>query len=61
MSETFYAYRTVSRDCPIRPHALLRLAAAGNNAAMQSEPPTTDPSKRKRRWFQFSLRMAIRD
>jgi hypothetical protein len=23
---------------------------------MQSEPPTADPPKRKRRWFQFSLR-----
>ena len=41
-SETFYAYRTVSRDCPIRPHALLRLAAA-DNAAMQTEPTKADP------------------
>jgi hypothetical protein len=23
---------------------------------MQSEPPEADPPKRKRRWFQFSLR-----
>jgi hypothetical protein len=23
---------------------------------MQTEPPTADPPKRKRRWFQFSLR-----
>jgi hypothetical protein len=30
---------------------LLRLPAVGDNAAMQTEPP-----KRKRRWFQFSLR-----
>jgi hypothetical protein len=30
---------------------LLRLPALGDNAAMEAEPP-----KRKRRWFQFSLR-----
>jgi hypothetical protein len=26
------------------------------NAAMPSEPPKAEPPKRKRRWFQFSLR-----
>jgi Leucine-rich repeat (LRR) protein len=31
-------------------HPLLRLPAVGDNAAMEAEP------KRKRRWFQFSLR-----
>ena len=35
---------------------LLRLPAAGDNAAMQTEPPKADSPKRKRRWFQFSLR-----
>jgi hypothetical protein len=35
---------------------LLRLPAASDNAAMQTEPLKSDPPKRKRRWFQFSLR-----
>jgi hypothetical protein len=35
---------------------LLRLPAVGDNAAMQAEPPKAEPPKRKRRWFQFSLR-----
>jgi hypothetical protein len=35
---------------------LLLLPAVGDNAAMQSEPSTAEPPKRKRRWFQFSLR-----
>jgi hypothetical protein len=35
---------------------LLRRPAAGDNAAMQTKPSTADPQKRKRRWFQFSLR-----
>ena len=35
---------------------LLRLPAVGDNAAMEAEPPKADPPKRKRRWFQFSLR-----
>ena len=34
---------------------LLRLAVV-DNAALQTEPPKADPPKRKRRWFQFSLR-----
>jgi hypothetical protein len=38
---------------------LLRLSAAGDNAAMQTEPPKADPPKRKRRWFQFSLRSLL--
>ena len=29
---------------------------ATDNAAMQTEPPTAEPPKRKRRWVQFSLR-----
>jgi hypothetical protein len=36
--------------------ALPRLPAVGDNSAMQPEPPKADPPKRKRRWFQFSLR-----
>jgi hypothetical protein len=42
---------------PSRPHLaaeLLRLVAVGDNAAMEAEPP-----KRKRRWFQFSLRSLL--
>jgi hypothetical protein len=35
---------------------LLQLPAAADNAAKQTEPPKGDPPKRKRRWFQFSLR-----
>jgi hypothetical protein len=35
---------------------LLRLPAVGDNAAMEAETPKADPPKRKRRWFQFSLR-----
>jgi hypothetical protein len=35
---------------------LLAQTAAEDNAAMQTEPPNADPPKRKRRWFQFSLR-----
>jgi hypothetical protein len=30
-----------------------------DNAAMESEPPKTDPPKRNRRWFQFSLRTLL--
>jgi hypothetical protein len=32
------------------------LPALGDNAAMRSEPPKVDLLKRKRRWYQFSLR-----
>jgi hypothetical protein len=35
---------------------LLRQPAVGDNAAMETEPPKAEPPKRKRRWFQFSLR-----
>jgi hypothetical protein len=35
---------------------LHRLPAVGDNAAMQTEPTESEPPKRKRRWFQFSLR-----
>ncbi len=43
---------------------LLRRSAAGDNAAMQTEPSTAEPStaeppKRSRRWFQFSLRTLL--
>jgi hypothetical protein len=38
---------------------LLRLAAARDNAAMQTEPPNADPPNRRRRWHQFSLRSLL--
>jgi hypothetical protein len=38
---------------------LLPLPAASDNAAMQTEPPKPDPPKRKRRWYQFSLRTLL--
>ena len=37
-------------------HYLLRLRVAADNAAMETEPTKAGPPKRKRRWFQFSLR-----
>jgi Leucine-rich repeat (LRR) protein len=37
-------------------NSLLRLHAVADNAAMQTEPSKADTPKRKRRWFQFSLR-----
>ena len=37
-------------------HRLLQLPAAMDNSAMQSEPTKAEPPKRKRRWYQFSLR-----
>jgi hypothetical protein len=35
---------------------LPRLPEVGDNAAMQTEPPNAAPPKRKRRWYQFTLR-----
>ncbi len=35
---------------------LHRLPAVADNGAMEAELPKTDPPKRKRRWYQFSLR-----
>ena len=35
------------------------LPAAADNAAMEAEPPHAEPPKRKRRWFQFSLRSPL--
>ncbi len=35
------------------------LPAVGDNGAMEAEPPTVDPPKRRRRWFQFSLRTLL--
>ena len=40
---------------PVR-EILLRLSAVGDNGAMEAEPLNVDPPRRKRRWFQFSLR-----
>jgi hypothetical protein len=37
---------------------LLGLSAVGDNVAM-NEPPKAEPPKRKRRWFQFSLRTLL--
>jgi hypothetical protein len=41
------------------PNPLLRLLTAGDNAVMQTEPSKAEPPKRKRRWFQFSLRSLL--
>jgi hypothetical protein len=38
---------------------LLCVPAVADNAAMQTEPPTADPPKRNRRWFQFRLRTLL--
>jgi hypothetical protein len=38
---------------------LNRLPAVADNAAMQAEPLKAEPPKRKRRWFQFSLRTLL--
>jgi hypothetical protein len=38
---------------------LLPLSAVADNAVMQTEPSKADPPKRKRRWFQFSLRSLL--
>jgi hypothetical protein len=38
-----------------RQNPLLRIPTVGDNAGMQSDTPKAEP-KRKRRWFQFSLR-----
>jgi Leucine Rich repeat len=38
---------------------LLRLPAAGDNAAMSIDASDAAPPKRKRRWFQFSLRTLL--
>jgi uncharacterized protein (TIGR03067 family) len=38
---------------------LLRLPAVEDNAAMEADPPKAEPPKRKRRWFQFSLRTLV--
>ena len=35
---------------------MLLLSAVEDNAIMQAEPSKAEPPKRKRRWFQFSLR-----
>jgi len=42
----------------LTPHeaVLPPLPAVRDNAAMQTGPPKAEPPKRKRRWFQFSLR-----
>jgi hypothetical protein len=43
-------------DCHAANDRLLRLPGVGDNAAMQTEPPKAEPTKRKRRRFQFRLR-----
>jgi hypothetical protein len=47
------AYRKPASGRQIRLPKLPKLA---DNAVMQADPPKADPPKRKRRWFQFSLR-----
>ena len=37
-------------------NSLLRLPVVADNAAIEAKPIKADPPKRKRRWFQFSLR-----
>jgi hypothetical protein len=44
-----------------RQRRLLRLAVAGDSAAIQTEPPKAEPPKRKRRWFQVHLESAEHD
>jgi hypothetical protein len=39
--------------------ALLRLPAVGDNADVETELPDAEPPKRKRRWYQFSLRTLL--
>ena len=38
---------------------MLRLPEPADNAAMETDPAKADPPKRKRRWFQFSLRTLL--
>jgi hypothetical protein len=42
-----------------RPNFLLGRLAVGDNTAMEAEPNKAEPSKRKRRRFQFSLRTLL--
>jgi hypothetical protein len=44
---------------PRRPTLLLPPLGPADNAAMQTEPSTTEPPKLKRRRFQFSLRTLL--
>ena len=50
-----FATRTLRR-ATAAPNPLLRLPAPADNAAMIAEPLKSASPKRKRRWFQFSLR-----
>ena len=59
MSGAIHSHRDV--DCGLGAgscghYRLPLLPAVGDNAAMEAEPPKAEPPKRKRRWFQFSLR-----
>jgi hypothetical protein len=51
-----FSGNAVARACL---NLLLRPPAVGDNAAMEADPPQTDPPKRKRRWYQFSRRSAF--
>jgi hypothetical protein len=44
---------------PAAENPLLRLPAVGDNAAKQTDPSKSDLPRRKRRWFQFSLRSLL--
>ena len=58
--ETTFAQKLPPRAVAGRgQNPLLRLPAVGDNAAMQAEPSKAEPPKRKRRWFQFSLRTLL--
>jgi hypothetical protein len=48
-----------SRAAAATPNPLPRRPAVGDNAAMEAESLKAEPPKRKRRWFQFSLRTLL--
>ena len=50
--------RSLDQEENAAENLLLRLPAAADNAAMEAEPIAATP-KRKRRWFQFSLRALL--
>jgi hypothetical protein len=49
-------HRRMARIGPTAQNLFLRLRAAAWDNALDAEPPNADLPKRKRRWFQFSLR-----
>ena len=62
MSGAIHSHRGV--DCGLGAgscghYRLPLLPAVGENAAMEAKPPKSIPPKRKRRWFQYSLRSLL--